>query len=176
MALKAGMPLHDGDRLQTSPLGVIGLLMADGSELHLASNSEMVLRKDKERADGGSLIKLVKGVLQAAVQHMQGGAEFKVKTPSGEAAVKGTEYQIEAKGSSTELKVLSGVVELSDPDQKHVVPVHAGEAAESYVDRVSNVRKMNADEVKALRAAFKVRVSADKDDYAKRIKALHGIK
>ncbi len=97
-----------------------------------------------------------------------------MRTSDAVVAVKGTQYQVEAGQAKTELKVLEGKVELANIKGGKPVDVGAGEAVLSYPDRVDAVRKMNFEEVKALRAAFKELVDKKKQEYAQRVREAKG--
>lgn len=170
--LQVGGSLLAGDRLITSELGRVALVSAlDGSVVRLGANSEMSLHvPDKGE---GVLVRLVKGIFQAVVEK-QGPHTFKVESAGGVAAVKGTQFQFEAKAGGSELKVLEGSVALSDAKGASSVAVAAGEAAMSYPDRVDSVRKMNAEEVKNLRGVFKELVDQKKKEYARRVREVQG--
>lgn len=168
--LKVGVPLYGGDRVKSSELGSAAMVLGDGSTVRLSRNSEMTLSPDS-KSGSSSVLELIKGLLQANV-HKQGSATFQIKTASGVAAVKGTQLQVDAGGAQTEVKVLEGVVELHSAMGEKSVSIASGEKALSYGDRVSEVKKMTAAEVAALRKAFKDRVFRQKADYSNRVKSL----
>ena len=169
--LSLGGPLLAGDRLKTGAAGRLAFVTQDGSLVRLGTNSELNLSVPAQGA--GSLFHLVKGLFQAVVEK-QGTRQFQVDSNGGVAAVKGTQLQFEATDKGSELKVLEGSVALSDPAGKSSVTVGAGEAALSYPDRVDQVRKMTAAEVKSLRGAFKALVDMKKKEYARRVREARG--
>jgi hypothetical protein len=170
--LELGMFVRAGDRVRTDESGVLRLVLVDGSSFAIGPNSDFTAQSLGANGGGGSVFSLVKGMLQGAVRHLSGGQRLIIQTPTGVAAVKGTEYQVSALEDKTELKVLKGDVELSDPAGHGSVDVGPGQAAESYLDRVTAARRMNRDEVEALRKAFLVQVRQAQSDYLRRVRAL----
>jgi ferric-dicitrate binding protein FerR (iron transport regulator) len=147
------------------------LVLADGSVLRLEGGSELTLEKPSSGL--GTLLKLAKGLLRLNAEK-QNGKQLLLETSNAVAAVKGTQYQVEAAADKTELKVLEGKVELTPLKGGTAVAVRAGEAVLSYPDRVDAVRKLNFEEVKALRGAFKELVEEKKKEYAKRVREAKG--
>jgi ferric-dicitrate binding protein FerR (iron transport regulator) len=148
------------------------MILVDGSEFNMAHNSDMTLKSIGAHGAGGGIFRLLKGMMQGAVHKLADGEHLIIETPSGVAAVKGTQYQVEASDEKTELKVLSGRVDLSDPAGKGDLIVGPGQAAMSYPDRVGALRTMNRDEVESLKASFAVKVRQAQSDYLKRVKAI----
>ena len=128
-AVSLGMQMLEGDSLRTDSHGGLRLVLADGSLFAVLPNSEVSFDKLGPQGAGGSVFKLLKGILQASVKRLKGNERQLVVTSNGVAGVKGTEYQVSAEGGRMELKVLSGVVELKDPAGKGAVSVPAGHAA-----------------------------------------------
>lgn len=168
--LKMGASIYQGDRVKSGPLGSAGLVLSDGTVLRLSHNSETTLSPDAQ-SGSSSLVELLKGLLLASV-HKQGRSTFQIHSSQGVAAVKGTQLQVEASDSQTEVKVLSGVVELSSPAGGAPLSIGAGEKAVSYADRVGGLKKMNAAEIASLKVAFKDRVFQAKSNYSQRVKDL----
>lgn len=171
--VKLAQAVKVGDRLRTNFHGAVSLLMEDGSVVRLGSNSEMTLALP-EKGDG-TVFGLIKGVFRAAVEK-QASRQFAVKTASGVAAVKGTQYEVSTDGARTELRVLEGAVELADGAGANAVTVSAGEGALSYLDRVEAVRKLNNKEMAALRSAMARLVAQKRKAWSARVKNLKGRK
>jgi hypothetical protein len=169
-ALRAGSSVYPGDRLVTQATGAVAFVTADGSLVRVGPHAEITLR---DAAKGHTLIGLARGLLQALVTK-QGDGTFTVTTTNGIAGVKGTQWQIEAAADHSEVKVLSGTVEVKDPGADQTVLLHAGEGTISYKDRVAAVRKLDQAEIDALKRAFASRVFQARQDYADRVKKLKG--
>jgi hypothetical protein len=172
-AIKLGAALHSGDKVLTSATGSLGFLSADGSMVNLGPNTEMTLLQARTTAGGDTIFGLIRGLFQAVVSR-QGKASFTVRTPAGLAGVKGTQWQIEAFPDRSEVRVLSGTVEVKDPQGSATVLVQAGEGTTSFKDRVASVRQLDKAEIDALKAAFSQRVFQAKQDYSQRVKQLQG--
>jgi ferric-dicitrate binding protein FerR (iron transport regulator) len=170
-ALFAGQALYQGQRVWTKPSGRAGVALADGSVLRLEGGADMIIEHPVEGP--GTLLKLARGLLRL-VAAKQDGRRLLIQTGSAVAGVKGTQYQIEAGDGKTEVKVLEGSVELKPISGGASVLVNAQEAAVSYPDRVDAVRKLNAQEVKALKGAMKELVAQKKKEYTKRVRDARG--
>lgn len=170
-ALYVGQALYLDQRVWAKPSGSIGLALVDGSVLRLAGGGELSLAKPS--AGPGTLLRLARGLL-SLVAAKQDQRQLLVQTGSAVAAVKGTQYQVDAQDGKTEVKVLEGSVELKALSGSAAVLVGAQEAAVSYPDRVDAVRKLSADEVKALKGVMKELVEQKKKDYAKRVREARG--
>jgi ferric-dicitrate binding protein FerR (iron transport regulator) len=169
--LYTGQPLYLGQKITVDPSGRAGLVLADGSVLRLEGGSELTLAQP---ASGlGTLLKLAKGLLRLNAEK-QNGRQLLLETSNAVAAVKGTQYQVNADAARTEVQVLEGQVELKPAAGGAGVMIGAQQAAVSYPDRVDAVRKLNFEEVKALRTAFKELVEQKKKEYAKRVRDVKG--
>jgi hypothetical protein len=171
--LKLGTALQVGDKVKTSGSGALAFLMADGSMVKLGPNTEMTLAASRADSKGENIFELVRGLFQAVVSK-QGDGSFSVRTPAGVAAVKGTKWQIDAFPERSEVKVLSGTVEVKAATGAETVLVQAGEGTTTFKDRVQAVRKLDKAEVDAMKAAFGQRVFQAKQDYSDRVKKLNG--
>jgi ferric-dicitrate binding protein FerR (iron transport regulator) len=169
-ALRTGSTIYPGDRMVTLATGEIAFVTADGSLVRLGANTEVTL---DDAAKGHNVFDLAKGLLRALVSK-QGDGSFTVRTANGSAAVKGTQWQIEAAPDHSEVKVLSGTVEVKDPAADQSVLLHAGEGTITYKDRVAAVRKLDKAEIDALRQAFASKVFQARQGYADRVKKLQG--
>jgi hypothetical protein len=170
--LKVGNQLWFGDRLLLQPSGQVKLILADGSTVKVEGGSDFTLSPPQEGL--GQLLSLAKGLLRVVASPQSGAQRLRVATNSAAVAVKGTQFQVEALEGKSELKVLEGSVEIGAPQGGTPTAVAAGEAVLSYPDRVDTVRKMNFQEVKALRSAFKDLVKQQQLEYAKRVRAAKG--
>jgi hypothetical protein len=172
-ALKLGDAVYAGDTLATGEHGGAAVVTADGSQVRLGPNTQIILREVRQDAKGRNFFEMARGLLLAMVRR-QGTGAFTVRTPHTVAAVKGTQWQIEESGDHAEVRVLSGTVQVQDPGMAQSALVNAGEGALSYNDRVSAVRKLDKAELAELRQAFASRVFQAKKDYSERVKRLQG--
>lgn len=86
------------DILVTMKNSSVALLFADGSELLLGENSELIFDVQTKWGETGmvdSRVRLMKGSAEGRVKHLRGpGANFEVQTPSAVATVRGTEFRV----------------------------------------------------------------------------------
>jgi hypothetical protein len=113
-ALKLGAAVHAGDRVVVSKGGRLKLRMADGSIIAAGSGSHLTI--DKYKVGGGTRdaeLSLTQGILRAIVSAFGASQHFEVSTATGVAAVRSTDWFIEAKPDATQVGVLHGVVTLT---------------------------------------------------------------
>lgn len=86
------------DILLTAPDSSVALLFADGSELLLGENSELIFDVQTKWGETGmvdSRMRLMHGSAEGRVKTLIGpGAHFEVQTPSAVATVRGTEFRV----------------------------------------------------------------------------------
>jgi len=113
--LKIGDPVHVGDTLDIPQGAKLKLRMDDGSIIAAAANSRMTIETfalgGAEKRD--SKINLASGLLRAVVAAVGEPQRFEVDTATGVAAVRSTDWFIEARPGSTQVGVLEGAVSLS---------------------------------------------------------------
>ncbi len=110
-----GMFLWSNDRIQTATESNVTLKFADGSEVLVQAESEMVIGKLMSYGTTGMTetnLLLKSGRTHNKVIPSSGsGSRFEIKTPSAVAAVRGTEYRISADpDGSSRTEVLAGTV------------------------------------------------------------------
>lgn len=170
-ALRVGEQLWNGDRLLLQLSGQVKLVLADGSVLKVEGGSDLTLGQTDDGK--GTLLGLAKGLIRVVAEKQLGSGLF-VRTDAAVAGVKGTQFQVEAQDGRSELKVLEGSVQFTPISGTAGALVQAGEALVSYPDRVDQVRKLNFEEVKALRGAFRDLVKKKQSEYAKRVRDAKG--
>ncbi|HUN52824.1 MAG TPA: FecR family protein [Candidatus Sulfotelmatobacter sp.] len=126
--LKAGDAVHAGDTLDV-PVGArLKLRMNDGSVLALAANSRITIQA-YEVASGGqqreARLSLAAGLLRATVAKLTQPSHFEVDTATGVAAVRGTDWFIEAAPGATQVGVLEGTVTLASATTARSVTIPA---------------------------------------------------
>ncbi|WP_229954654.1 FecR domain-containing protein [Parasphingorhabdus litoris] len=115
--------LKAGDVLRTRAAGTLAIVFVDGTQVRLGRNSVMVVRRVSRR--GASTLSLQRG--KAWGRSPRNRTNLSIETPSATAAIRGTEWAIEADADSSRLQVFSGAVELSN-EQGGLI-VEAGQAA-----------------------------------------------
>ncbi|GAA4347288.1 FecR domain-containing protein [Kangiella taiwanensis] len=115
------------DILLTDKDSSVALLFADGSELLLGENSELVFDVQTKWGETGmvdSRMRLMKGSAEGRVRPLIGpGANFEVQTPSAVATVRGTEFRVRVDESD------SGIV-FNEVDEGTVsVQLHENQAS-----------------------------------------------
>ncbi len=115
--------LKAGDILRTKAAGTLAIVFADGTQVRLGRNSVMVVRRVSK--SGASSLSLQRG--RAWGRSPRNRSNLSIETPSATAAIRGTEWAIDADDDSSALQVFSGVVELSN--EAGSLTVQAGQAA-----------------------------------------------
>jgi hypothetical protein len=114
-ALRPGDAVHVGDILDVAPAAKLKLRMSDGSVIAVASGSRLTI-VDYRLGNGGesrdATLSLGQGLLRALVSVLRGEPHFEVDTATGVAAVRSTDWFIEARPGSTQVGVLAGRVSL----------------------------------------------------------------
>jgi hypothetical protein len=112
-ALKLGYPLRVGDVLDIAASAKLKLRMSDGSILSVASGTQVTIRAYTVDAAGqrqNAGLSLGQGLLRAVVAPVTGPAKFEVDTAVGTAAVRSTDWFVEAFPASMQVGVLSGTI------------------------------------------------------------------
>ena len=139
--LKPGDAVHVGDTVDVAAGAKLKLRMNDGSVVAVASGSRLTIA-DYRVGDGGesrdATLSLGEGLLRAVVSSFQGPAHFEVDTATGVAAVRSTDWFIEAQPGSTQVGVLEGRVSLKSvaTGKEIVIPARWGARVEAGRDPV----------------------------------------
>lgn len=128
--LKVGTVLRTGATVKTSKDAQADLFLGlNGSMLRLAGNSELTFNRltiadspIEPIAQTEMLLKSGRAI--GSVRKLPVGSSYVIKTPKGEANVKGTVYEINAEG---ELIVVSGKVKYTDSTNGNEVLIASGE-------------------------------------------------
>ncbi len=115
--------LKAGDILRTKAAGTLAIVFADGTQVRLGRNSVMVVRQVSK--SGPSTLSLQRG--RAWGRSPRKRSNLSIETPAATAAIRGTEWAINADQDSSQLQVFSGTVELSN--EAGSLTVQAGQAA-----------------------------------------------
>jgi hypothetical protein len=133
--------VHVGDILEVLAGAKLKLRMNDGSIIALASGSRLKIADYRIDTDGkrrNATLSLGQGLLRAVVSLFGGVPHFEVDTATGVAAVRSTDWFIEARPGSTQVGVLSGRVSLKSvaTGQSIVIPARWGARVEAGRDPV----------------------------------------
>jgi hypothetical protein len=115
--------------------------MNDGSILAIAAGSRLTIA-DYRVGNGGesrdAILSLGAGLLRAVVSALSGTPHFEVDTATGVAAVRSTDWFIEAQPGSTQVGVLEGRVSLKSvaTGREIVIPARWGARVEAGRDPV----------------------------------------
>ncbi len=106
-------PLDNGNAVRTGSLSAMALLFADQTQIKLGSGSEFQI--DQVAGREGTVVDLIRGRSWSQTKNApSGGVHF--RTPSGNAAIQGTEWLLEvALDGRTTLTVVEGVVAFENP-------------------------------------------------------------
>ena len=110
--LRKGYRLHGGDRVRTGSDALVAIVFSDDKSLmKIRSESEVAIRGERTKKGFRKRISMSLGQLWAKVT--PGGGGFRVETPSGVAAVKGTEFYLlcDESGMTTVIGI-EGIVQL----------------------------------------------------------------
>ncbi len=139
--LKPGDAVYVGDTLDVDAGAKLKLLMTDGSVIAIAADSRLTIA-DYRVGEGGesrdATLSLGAGLLRAVVSIVKGPLHFEVDTATSVAAVRSTDWFIEARPGSTQVGVLEGRVSLKSvgTGQEIVIPGRWGARVEAGKDPV----------------------------------------
>jgi hypothetical protein len=128
------VPLNLGDRVLVSDAisvpsdGKLKLRMADGSVISLASGTQVTLAAYQTDAGGqrqNAQLSLTQGLMRALVSPVDHPANFEVSTAVGTAAVRSTDWFIEAMSGAARVGVLGGSVVLTSGATRRSVTIPA---------------------------------------------------
>ncbi|HVH82071.1 MAG TPA: FecR family protein [Stellaceae bacterium] len=124
--LKLGDPVAVSDTVVVPVDGKLKLRMDDGSVISLAAGSTMTLATYQSDAGGkrqNTQLSLAQGLLRAVVAPVDHPSTFEVSTAVGTAAVRSTDWFIEAKPGSAQVGVLTGSVVLTSAATRQAVTI-----------------------------------------------------
>jgi hypothetical protein len=137
--LKRGDAVHVGDTVDVEAGAKLRLRMNDGSVISIGSGGRLTIlayRVGEESRD--ATLSLAAGLLRAVVSRFRGPSHFEVRTATGVAAVRSTDWFIEAKPGATQVGVLEGRVSLRSvaTGKEILIPAHWGARVEAGRDPV----------------------------------------
>lgn len=98
----ATLEIEDGSRILVRPGTSLSLVRAEGPQFGKDGRA-VVLR-----------LQLLQGAIESIVKPVRPGGRFEIETPSGVAAVRGTEYRVSATSASTTSEVVTGHVQVAN--------------------------------------------------------------
>ena len=123
----APFELKDGDHLRTGPASQCVLLFEDGSKVELGAKADFTM--DAAGA-GGEQVSQNLGTLKAWVEKAK-VREFKVRTPSAVAAVRGTEFLVDVRSDGrTAIELYRGLLGITD-NRGNELLLHDGQRLEA---------------------------------------------
>src|ERR1700682_2998093 len=142
-----GEMLNPSDTVHTGAGAHAAIQFPDGSFVRMSPDTTVTLTAAQLQKDGtlqSASVDLKIGRTFSSVQHLAGGASFKVGGHSVSAQVRGTEFEVLVRSNGTNLiKVFDGVVIVSGAT---TVTLRAGEQIEADANgRLSNTRPIQCD-------------------------------
>jgi len=117
-----GDRLQAGDSLLTGGSALATLEIENGSRILVRPGSELSLIQAAQpvgEAKAGSAVllrmQLVRGAIESVVKPVHMPGRFEIQTPAAVAAVRGTEFRVNASADSTLSEVLTGGVQVANP-------------------------------------------------------------
>ncbi|OGF45069.1 MAG: hypothetical protein A2452_00615 [Candidatus Firestonebacteria bacterium RIFOXYC2_FULL_39_67] len=127
--VKVDLVLNQGDEIRTRE-GKVELTFEDGSKINLKENTSLSLNKLKDKDQtGDTIVKLWIGKIRSKFTIQKDDSTFQVQTKNIIAAVKGTDFSLDADTNGSDLVVFDGIVSMKDPIGKKEIFVKAGEKA-----------------------------------------------
>jgi hypothetical protein len=140
-ATKIGQPVQVGDTVEVPADGKMTLRMADGSVVSVAAGTRMTIAAygvDGAGQRQEARLSLAQGLLRAVVAPVERPASFEVDTAVGTAAVRSTDWFVEASPSAMQVGVLTGSVDMTSAATKRreTIPARWGARLEAGRDPV----------------------------------------
>jgi hypothetical protein len=111
--LAASAPVHEGDAIVTHD-GKAKVALDDGTIISIAEHTRVRIERVERRASvGRTKLALVSGALRLLVAKVAPAGNFEVETETAIAAVRGTDWLMEAGPEQTSVALLAGAVAVS---------------------------------------------------------------
>ena len=126
--LKLGQAIQVADTVDVPAGGKLKLRMSDGSVVSIASASRMTIGRYGVNEAGqrqDAHLALGQGLLRAVVAPTERPASFEVETAVGTAAVRSTDWFVEASGGGMQVGVLAGSVDMISAATRRGVTIPA---------------------------------------------------
>jgi hypothetical protein len=140
-AAKIGQPVQVGDTVEVPADGKLKLRMADGSVISVAAGTRVTIAAygvDGAGQRQDARLSLAQGLLRAVVAPVDRPANFEVDTAVGTAAVRSTDWFVEASAGAMQVGVLTGSVDMTSAATKRAetIPARWGARLEAGRDPV----------------------------------------
>ncbi len=126
--LKNGDPVHVGDVIEVPAGSKLKLRMSDGSIIAAASGTRLTIAAFSSEGGGqhrDAKFSLATGLLRAVVSPAGEVSHFEVDTATGVAAVRSTDWFVEAQPGAMQVGVLNGVVSMTSRATGRTVDIPA---------------------------------------------------
>ena len=138
--LRLDSPLFRADTINTEAGARLRIALQDDTTVILGELSTLTISRVGESREGrapASRLTIGGGVARIVAQAVLPRAEHEVRTPTAIAAVRGTEYLLEVKPTSSAFAVLKGIVAVSNAraDVRGAVLVNEGQGTDVASDR-----------------------------------------
>ena len=157
-AATRGQPLLAGSSLETLDDASALLILADGSKIVLAPNSQLSLDTLTLYAGGlmaDTRMRLQRGQTEVQANPEQlGNQHLRIETPSAQAVVRGTSFRLGADAEVTREETVGGLVAVSGMGKSVSVPAGLGTVAKAGEAPIRPVPLLAAADVSALPARF----------------------
>jgi len=124
--LTLNQDLNEKEIVKTGNESRCELLFPDGSKVSILSNSMMQIKDVAHKNNRKTNLFTLLGSFYFKVKKALGD-QFRIKSPSSVAAIRGTEFMLINKQNQSELLVKSGTVEFSDINESQKVIVNSGQ-------------------------------------------------
>ena len=151
--------LQMGDGIRTGKSSSVNIAFADGSELLVLSESEILLEIAhplEHPSEARTTVKIIKGRVENKVKQRNGARRYEVYTPAAVAAVRGTEFRVAAdnNGEVMRSEVLTGSVTVSGSGASHTVEAGFATIAKLGVPPTPPIAIPSAPDLKGLQKRF----------------------
>ncbi len=138
IAIRRSDPVEVGDVVLVPKGARLKLRMNDGSIIAAGSGSRVEIKNFEAGGDGqarNATLALASGLLRAVVSRVAEPSHLEVDTATGVAAVRSTDWFVEAKRGVTVVGVLKGSVRLSSAATGHSVDIPTGWGARLFLGK-----------------------------------------
>jgi len=141
--LEIGSKVHQGERIETGPSGVIELRFLDNTHLMLGSRSSVTLDSFVYAGNGKAksvVLQFAKGAFRFATGDSAKSA-YKIRAPQASIGVRGTQFQVDSRTPTSAITLYEGKTYICPPRRpiRYCKIVKPGETALVGPDRVIRI-------------------------------------